>query len=80
MFVLTAEDLTGLGGPMGTERTVTVLMEYFKSVDNAKQFALKHYQRNRPGETFKWEKRGSKWTSGDLMFVMYDIEPIKTKD
>jgi hypothetical protein len=44
IFILECEDLSHLGGPMGTEYTTPVFTEIFSSVKKAKEYA----------ETFYW--------------------------
>lgn len=72
MFCLESEDLTGLGGPMGTEQTSTNFRLYFKTLEDAKAHAEKNYK-----ATIKWNKKDGEWSSGDLSYVMYHITKIK---
>lgn len=76
MYALTSENLTGLGSPMGTERTWNNWVKYFKTEKKAKEYAEKDYRfRFGTGEPEKviW-KNGS---TQDLGFVMYHIKKIK---
>ena len=77
MYVLIAEDLTHLGGPMGSEYTTKSIVGHYSTIKLAKAKALKIYQGNRRQETISWEKRGTGFCSGDLAFVMYHIEKVK---
>ena len=60
---------------MGTEYTYPNWEKYFTSVEHAKMIAEKDY-----GRPIKWSGRGKKKTSGDLLYVMYDIEEIKIEE
>lgn len=75
IYKLVIEDLTHLGGPMGTERTYVIGREYFLSLEKAKKFAEKDYSKRSNGETFKWKGL----SSGDLSFIMYTITKIKIR-
>lgn len=76
-FILEIEDLTNLGGPMGTEYT-TSEYKYFNNQDNAKRYAEKHYD---SGKTrIEWSRRDNYITSGDLGSVMYTIRELVTSD
>jgi hypothetical protein len=91
MYKLTSENLTGLGGPMGTERTWNNWEKYFNDIVIAKDFALRDYRKETKDSeaTIDWRDTtlgrttDVRITSGDLRFVMYTIEevkPIITKD
>jgi hypothetical protein len=79
-YELTSENLTGLGGPMGTERTWTNWKESFKSDKDAQVFALADYNK-RTKEKLKaliWvQGRDGNMRSQDLGFVMYHIKKVK---
>ncbi len=84
-FELISENLTGLGGPMGTERTSTNYTKKFKddlesgsmkpvigsAVRKAKAFAEKEY-----GKKIEWIKTEKGYRSPDLGYVMYHINEI----
>lgn len=76
MFKIKIEDLTHLGGPMGTEYT-TSNYEFAETIDSAKRFCEKHYNGSRG--PIKWRKSNRGWTSGDLGYIMYSIFPYKAK-
>jgi len=77
MWMLISENLTGLGGPMGTETTSINFRKFFKHKENAVKFAQEDYSHG----TIKWRECGrEKYTSGDLGFVMYVIKKIETED
>ena len=75
MFELVSENLTGLGGRMGTERTWTNFRKHFNSAANAKRHAERDY-----GKPIKWTKTNRGWRSPDLLHVMYHVKPLKTED
>lgn len=78
IWKLVGEDLTRLGGPMGTDRTETVVEEYFECLTDAQSFANAHYNRRKKEKsTIKWERQNGGFTSGDLNWIMYDITPLK---
>jgi len=74
-YELVSENLTHLGGPMGSEYTTTNFRKYFNDSKKAKLFAEKDF-----GKKIKWLKTGKGWTSGDLSWVMYYINEIKIKN
>jgi hypothetical protein len=86
IYMLESEDLTHLGGPMGSEYTTTNFRKYFSSVKKAKEYAEQDYKRNvnvteRHSE-IEWKKWNSKTgytNSGDLSFVMYTIARIEVE-
>lgn len=68
-YVLENQDLTNLGGPMGTEQVATRWLRYFRTASAAKKAAEKDFKK-----TIKWKKAGKdKFTSGDLLHTMYHI-------
>jgi hypothetical protein len=80
IFELRSENLGGLGGPMGTEKTYANFRKFFDSFDYAKQFAEKDYQKQskNPEAKLEWLKQETKGIrTEDLGFVMYYISPIK---
>lgn len=80
IYILESNDLSGLGGPMGSERIITNFVKYFYSIDNAKKYAEEDYLKYKP-EPIKWKKaRNGGITSGDLLFVEYNIGKIKIED
>lgn len=82
IYILESNDLSGLGGPMGSERITTNFVKYFYSIDNAKKYAEEDYFNYHAGkETIKWKKaRYGGITSGDLLYVEYHIWKIKIED
>ena len=84
MFNLTSENLTNLGGRMGTEFTFPNWSLYFHSIAAAKAHAEKDY-----GKKIDWERsKGPTCNgvpidvacSGDLGHVMYHITEAKEVD
>lgn len=82
MYRVVSENLTGLGGSMGTERTWNNWSKYFKTLKSAKEYALNDYRAERkdPSATLEWMRSGSGIRTKDLGFVMYYISKIKTQD
>jgi len=68
VFKLTVENLSGLGGRMGTESTSIDKVKLFSTVNGAKKYAEKDY-----GDKIEWKDRKKYITSGDLRYVMYEI-------
>jgi hypothetical protein len=80
IFKLISENLTNLGGPMGTEHTFANWVKYFDSVDNAKEYAMKDYTNGGILRwTFEWVMDLNGWRSPDLGFVMYHINEVKVE-
>jgi hypothetical protein len=76
MFKLISEDLTNLGGRMGSEFTKTNYIKYFKSLVKAKKYAEEEYN-----EQIKWVPyTRNSITSGDLRYVIYTIKRVETED
>lgn len=71
IYKLTSENLTNLGGPMGSEYTFSNWEKYFTSIESAKKYAEKDY-----GDKIKWKGGKRKPSSGDLRYVMYEIEKL----
>lgn len=79
MWCLVSENLSGLGGPMGSGHTSINFRKYFKTLKNAQIFAQEDYGRS----IINWKTKGNEsnyFTSGDLGFVMYSIIKVKTTD
>lgn len=71
VFELTSENLSGLGGPMGTERTYDNWRKLFYDVEVAKAHAVIDY-----GKAIKWQTETNRIHSGDLGYVMYTIKEV----
>ena len=72
MFKLVSENLTKLGGRMGTEYTYPNWDKYFTTKEKAKQYAEKDY-----GKTIEWfiiDEDSIR--SPDLSRVMYHIDKV----
>ena len=74
VFELTSENLTNLGGPMGSEYTYDNWRKHFNTIEKAKAYAEKDY-----GKTLKWiEENGDNiCRTEDLNYVMYHIKQLK---
>ena len=83
VYKLTITDLSGVGGPMNFigARTRVVGEHYFIYSGAAMQFAERHYKRNgaKGSEPIRWKILRGGYSSGDLSWIMYDIEKIKIK-
>lgn len=84
IYCLISENRLGLGGPMGAERVSINWQRFYTDVDAAKKYAQQDYRKSvnssytASESEIKWQRQGkSGWTSGDLNFVMYSIQPIK---
>jgi hypothetical protein len=80
VYELIAEDLTHLGGPMGSEYTTDKSLGLFDSIEKCKEKAKKHYNRKDP---ITWTKNvsrtGDVLRSDDLGWVMYHIRTRKVE-
>lgn len=73
IYSLHSEDLSHLGGLMGTEYTTTNWIKYFTSAELAKEYAEKDF-----GKSISWKAfRPAGHRSGDLRYVAYTIQKIK---
>ncbi len=80
MYELRSENLTHLGGPMGSEYTYDNWRKHFTKIEFAKEYAEKDYlKKNNNPEKIKWVKEYNHIRTQDLGFVMYYITPIKCK-
>jgi len=82
VYELESKNLTGLGGPMGTDHTTTNWTALFMSVKSAKRLAEKDYkmQKSDGDEDIKWRRvNDNDWQSQDLRYVMYTISPKKLR-
>lgn len=74
--MLRSINLTNLGGPMGSESTFSNFEKPFKSMKEAKEYGEKDYETSGRKEKIKWSNTNGNACSGDLDFVMYEIEKI----
>lgn len=73
---VTSEDLTHLGGPMGTEYTTVNWVKVFSSKDKALSYIRKDYGKElRDPYSIKGER--ARW---DLGYVGYTLEPLKVDE
>ena len=71
-YSLTSVNHTGLGGPMGSERTWDNWTKYYADADLAKKAAQKDF-----GPTpLKWHSEHGGWRTDDMGHVMYRIRRI----
>jgi len=74
MFELRSENLTGLGGRMGSEHTWTNFRKFYSTAELAIEAAEKDY-----GNKIKWYKNKNGFRSPDLRYVMYHIKEVKVE-
>lgn len=83
MVELTSENLTCVGGPMGTERTWTNWRKFFNTIEDAKAYAEKDYNKEIQWDKSKGPTRDfvplDLTCSGDLGYVMYHIRDVKVE-
>jgi hypothetical protein len=88
MYVLVSENLTELGGAMGTERTYENWRRHFKQLDSAKTAAQKDWDKQATGKVLAehglskeldWIKEGSGCRTADLHWVMYHIKKLRVE-
>src|SRR6476661_1147529 len=78
---LVVEDLTRLGGPMGTETTSEILRKAFPNTEAAKEWAEKDHKKRDNREPIRWVRSGKNgWCSGDLLSHMYTTEVRKIEE
>lgn len=77
-----AEDLTHLGGPMGSEYTTRNSLGLFNSLNKAKNRANYHYN-NETGhirtEILKWREYYDHSATQDLGFIQYHVYEREVK-
>jgi len=76
IYRLVYEDLTHLGGPMGTEYTTYSHMGTYSAPKTARAEAAKNYARKsgKVVKALKWYKESpTHFRTDDLLFVMYHI-------
>lgn len=80
IYTLISEDLSHLGGMMGSDYTTKSIMGNFSGIEKAKKAAEKDY-----GKSIKWAKKNSptvngipidETCSGDLNYIMYHIRKM----
>lgn len=83
VYQLKSENLTHLGGHMGSEYTYDNWGKFFSTIEYAKEYAEKdyvsHFKERKPEYKIKWEEDKSGLHTQDLSFVMYHIEPVKVE-
>jgi hypothetical protein len=73
VYEVESENLSNVGGPMGTDRTYTNWTRLASSIEKCIEIAEKDYKKNGGDETIKWDIKKNSACSGDLGFVMYNI-------
>jgi hypothetical protein len=80
MYELASENLTHLGGPMGSDYTYDNWRKFFTTIELAKKYAEKDYKKNKGIEVIEWidnENEKDCIQTQDLGFVMYYIRTVK---
>jgi hypothetical protein len=82
IYAVSSTNLTGLGGPMGTERISTNWTRHFRSHTKAMWAAFKDYKKQGGKEKLDWmlddDKKGVH--TQDLGFVEYHVWIVETED
>jgi len=83
IYMAVSENLTGLGGPMGSERTIINWQKHFHIISTAKRYCEQNYKEKTKGEKYieklQWYNDGDGFQTQDLGFVRYIIKVIKVK-
>lgn len=74
LYELISENLTCVGGPMGSERTWQNFRKIFSSLEEAKKHAEKDYE-----NSLDWIKTKEGYRTQDLGHVMYEINILKAE-
>jgi hypothetical protein len=80
VYAAKAEDLTHLGGPMGSEYTTTSSLGLFTTASKAMACCAEHYRRTRPEgilHFYKYSKTEQR--TKDLGHVMYHVVALAVK-
>lgn len=73
-FELVCQDLTNLGGPMGSETTSDIFRKAFGTLAKAQKFAENDHDERDNRNEIRWKKDGrNEWYSGDLLSHDYTI-------
>jgi hypothetical protein len=74
VYMLTSENLTHLGGPMGSEYTYPNWSKLFGTLEAAKLYAEADYEvQAKKKADWEWVKEGQGLRSPDLIAMMYHI-------
>jgi hypothetical protein len=77
-FELRSENLTNLGGPMGSDYTFDNWSKSFSSMEKAMKAAERDYYEKEKGEDkIVWKGGSSRKSTQDLRFVQYHITKTK---
>lgn len=82
VWQLTSENLTGLGGRMGTERTWTNWTQLFRTKELAMKEAQRDLDKHDRGQLrreIEWKKYEDSLSSRDYGHVMYHIQQVTVK-
>ena len=75
VYEAVSENLTNLGGPMGTKSTSTNWTKLFSDPDDAKEYAMKDYEKQTRGQREPimhkdWIKTKEGWRTEDLSYPL----------
>jgi len=78
IYELESENLSNLGGPMGSGRTYSNWIKYFKKKEDAQKVAEADYTKQGGKEKIVWtsDRRGGCVTQ-DLRYVMYNVMKVE---
>ena len=79
MYKLTSENLTNLGGPMGTEYTYPNWEKYFNTILEAKKYAEKDFAKDPQKRKLTWTRENKQIYTKDMGYVMYEIVKVKVE-
>ena len=74
LYLLEKQDISSVGGPMGTEKVRVIWTKYFNDWMLTKEAAERDH-----GDAITWSKTGNSWSSGDLRSHMYYIRCIQVE-
>lgn len=81
-FEVRSENLTNLGGPMGSESVSDNWSKSVSTMEKAKALVEKDYKKEcggKPEKIIKWTKGKKNCNTQDLRFVMYYIREVTVK-
>ena len=74
---LICEDLSSVGGPMGSEHVTVIFRKAFSSVETAKEYAEKDHKKRDDRAPIVWKRDGNRIHSGDLLSHSYELTKRK---
>jgi len=83
MWMAVATDTTHVCDSMGTEKTWIIWRKFFRSAAKAKEYCVRDYEERahvRKAAVLWEEESENRYSSPDLLCVMYDVVKIETED